>query len=427
MENNTSTPAARTLKITLPLILVTSLFFMWGLANNMTDTLLAAFKKIMSMTDFQTSWIQVAFYGSYFCLALPAAIFIKKYTYKSGILLGLGLFILGSILFYPASEAMLYSFFLVALFILAGGLSILETASNPYIVAMGPEETGVRRLNFAQSFNPIGSISGVVLSKFFILSGLNAAGAKERAMMSHERLQQMQSKELSAVMGPYVGVAFLLIILWITIASVKMPKASDAGPEINFIPTVKRLFSNKNYVWAVVAQFFYVGAQIGVWSFTIRYTMQELKLNEEEASSYYMAALILFTISRFVCTALMKIIRPKNLLTILSSLAIVLTLIVITSGGYVGVIALVGISGCMSLMFPTIYGLGIRGLGKDTKIGGSGLIMAILGGAVLTAVQGQVSDATGSINFAYIIPFICFLVIVFYSAFVPHKAPVVNS
>jgi FHS family L-fucose permease-like MFS transporter len=427
MENNSSTPTTRSLKITLPLILVTSLFFMWGLANNMTDTLLAAFKKIMSMTDFQTSWIQVAFYGSYFCLALPAAIFIKKYTYKSGILLGLGLFILGALLFYPASEAMQYSFFLIALFILAGGLSVLETASNPYIVAMGPEETGVRRLNFAQSFNPIGSITGVVLSKFFILSHLNTASAEERALMAPEQLQKMQSEELAAVMGPYVGVAFLLIILWITIASVKMPKASDAGPEINFIPTVKRLFTNKNYVWAVVAQFFYVGAQIGVWSFTIRYVMQELKLNEEEASTYYMTALILFTLSRFICTALMKIIRPKNLLTILSSLAIGLTLVVITGGGYVGVIALVGISGCMSLMFPTIYGLGLRGLGKDTKIGGSGLIMAILGGAVLTAVQGQVSDATGSINFAYIIPLICFLVIVFYSAFVPHKTPVANA
>ena len=426
MKKNSSVSTTRALKISLPLILVTSLFFMWGLANNMTDTLLAAFKKIMSMTDFQTSWIQVAFYGSYFCLALPAAIFIKKYTYKSGILLGLGLFVLGSLMFYPASQSMLYSFFLIALFILAGGLSILETAANPYIVAMGPEETGVRRLNFAQSFNPIGSITGVVLSKFFILSNLNTAGAEERASMAPEQLQKMQSEELTAVMGPYVGVAFLLIILWITIASVKMPKASDAGPEINLIPTFKRLLSNKNYVWGVVAQFFYVGAQIGVWSFTIRYTMQELHLNEESASSYYMAALILFTISRFVCTALMKIIKPKNLLTILSSLAIVLTLIVITSGGYVGVISLVGISGCMSLMFPTIYGLGIRGLGKDTKIGGSGLIMAILGGAVLTAVQGQVSDSTGSINFAYLVPLICFLVIVFYSAFVPHKTSVVN-
>ena len=422
METNSANTKARSLKITLPLILVTTLFFMWGLANNMTDTLLAAFKKIMSMSDFQTSWIQVAFYGSYFVLALPAAIFIKKYTYKSGILLGLGLFITGSLLFYPASTEMLYSYFLIALFILAGGLSILETSSNPYIVAMGSEETGVRRLNFAQSFNPIGSITGVLLSKVFILSHLNSADAAQRAKMSMEQLKEMQHQELFAVMGPYVGVAFLLIILWVAIATAKMPRASDAGPEIQLFATAKRLFKNKNYVWAVVAQFFYVGAQIGVWSFTIRYVMQELHLNEEQASSYYLASLILFTASRFICTALMKFISPKNLLTILAVLGFVFTLLVITTGGYVGVFSLVGISGCMSLMFPTIYGLGIRGLGNDTKLGGSGLIMAILGGAVLTALQGVVSDAAGSINFAYLVPLICFVVIAFYSAMVPHKA-----
>ncbi len=387
----------------------------------MTDTLLAAFKKIMSMTDFQTSWIQVAFYGSYFCLALPAALYIKRFTYKSGVLLGLGLFICGALLFYPASISMLYSNFLIALFILAGGLSILETATNPYIIAMGPEETGVQRLNFSQSFNPIGSITGVVLSKLFILSHLNSAGAEERATMTLEQLTSMQSQELEAVMGPYVSVAFILVALWIVIASVKMPRASDASRKLDFIPTFKRLLSNNNYVWGVVAQFFYVGAQIAVWSFTIRYVMKELNLNEESASTFYLAALVLFTISRFVCTALMKFIKPKNLLTALALLAILLTILVITAGGYTGVIALVSISGCMSLMFPTIYGLAIVGLGDDTKIGGSGLIMAILGGAVITAIQAQISDMTGSINLAYSVPLICFLVIAYYSAFVRHK------
>ena len=406
----------------LPFILITSLFAWWGLANNMTDTLLAAFKKIMSMNDFQTSWIQVAFYGSYFCLALPAALYIKRFTYKSGVLLGLGLFICGALLFYPASISMLYSNFLIALFILAGGLSILETATNPYIIAMGPEETGVQRLNFSQSFNPIGSITGVVISKLFILSSLNSAGAEERATMTLEQLTAMQSQELEAVMGPYVSVAFILIALWIVIALVKMPRASDASQTLDFIPTFKRLLSNKNYVWGVVAQFFYVGAQIAVWSFTIRYVMKELNLNEESASTFYLAALVLFTISRFVCTALMKFIKPKNLLTAMALLAIMFTILVITAGGYTGVIALVGISGCMSLMFPTIYGLAIVGLGDDTKIGGSGLIMAILGGAVITAIQAQLSDMTGSINLAYSVPLICFLVIAYYSAFVRHKA-----
>lgn len=398
----------------LPFILVTSLFLTWGIANNMTDTLLAAFKRILSMTDFQTSWIQVAFYGSYFCLALPAAIFIKKFTYKSGVLLGLGLFIAGSLLFYPASQTMVYGHFLAALFILAGGLSILETTANPYILAMGPPETATRRLNLAQSFNPIGSITGVILSKFFILSHLDQSSAEERANMTADQLNIIQTSEMNAVMGPYVGVAAALAVLWIIIAIVKMPRASDEDARLDLIPAFRRLVARKNYVWGVVAQFFYVGAQICVWSFTIRYVMQELNLNEDHASSYYIAALVLFTISRFICTALMKSITPDRLLTILALLAVVLTTIVMFGSGYVGVYALVGISGCMSLMFPTIFGLGSEGLGKDTKLGGSGLIMAILGGALIPMIQGQISDATGSINMSYVVPMICFVIIAYY-------------
>ncbi len=422
-SNSRDSSAHQILKNTpvLPFILITSLFFMWGLANNMTDTLLAAFKKIMSMTDFQTSWIQIAFYGSYFCLALPAAILIKRFTYKSGVLLGLGMFITGALLFYPASVTMKYGHFLLSLFILAGGLSILETSANPYIIAMGPEESGTRRLNFAQSFNPIGSIMGVFLSKMFILSGLRSADAQSRAAMAPDELAALQSEELNAVMGPYVGVAFFLVALWVVMMYVKMPKASDAGPGLDLGPTVRRLLGNSNYVWGVVAQFFYVGAQIGVWSFTIRYVMQELDLNEEQASTYYLAALILFMGSRFICTWLMKFVSPGRLLTILAVLAGLLTLGVVFGSGIVGVYALVGISGCMSLMFPTIYGLALRGLGDDTKIGGSGLIMAILGGAVLTAIQGQVSDYTGSINMAYLVPLSCFVLIGFYGLVAQRK------
>lgn len=405
----------------LPFILITSLFLMWGLANNMTDTLLAAFKKIMSMTDFQTSWIQLAFYGSYFCLALPAAIFIKRFTYKAGVLLGLGLFIIGSLLFYPASNTMQYSHFLIALFILAGGLSILETSSNPYIIAMGPPETGTQRLNLSQSFNPIGSIIGVLLSKFFILSNLDVAGAEERAQMSQEQLSAIQQTELNAVMGPYVGVAIILLLIWLSIAIVKMPKASDEDTKLNLIPSLKRLIKRRRYVFGVITQFFYVGAQIGVWSFTIRYVMQELQLNEDGASTYYLAALVFFTLSRFIFTGLMKFITPGVLLTSSALLALVATTIVIFGDGLLAVYALVSISAFMSLMFPTIYGLSIRDLGKDTKIGGSGLIMAILGGAVLTAVQGQVSDLTQSIHMAYWVPFACFLVIAIYGAMVSIK------
>ena len=416
--NNSKTPV-------LPFILITSLFLMWGLANNMTDTLLAAFKKIMSMSDFQTSWIQIAFYGSYFCLALPAAILIKKFTYKTGILLGLGMFIAGSLLFYPASVTAQYGHFLVALFILAGGLSILETTANPYIIALGPEETATRRLNLAQSFNPIGSIIGVALSKMFILSNLNTAGASARSAMSSGRLNKIQSEELAAVMGPYVGVAILLLFLWITIALVKLPKASDTTQSIDLRSTLQRLVRNKNYVLGVIAQLLYVGAQIGVWSVTIRYVMQELNVNEEQASNYYLAALILFTLSRFVSTYLMKFISPAKLLVVASSLAAICSLIVIFSHGAFSVYALIAISGSMSLMFPTIFGLASRGLGSDTKLGGSGLIMAILGGAVLTAIQGQVSDMTGSISMAYVVPFLCFVIVIIFG--VVAKNPVVEN
>ncbi len=398
----------------LPFVLITSLFFMWGMANNLTDTLLAAFKRIMSMSDFETAWIQIAFYGSYFCLALPAAIFIKKFTYKAGVLLGLGMYVAGALLFYPSSIAMQYGFFLAALFILAGGLAILETTANPYIIAMGDAATGTRRLNLAQSFNPIGSISGVVISKFYILSYLDIAGSEERAAMSAGELETIQQAELSAVMGPYVTIGFLLLALWIVIALTKMPRSSTESTTINLWPTIKKLAKKKNYAMGVVAQFFYVGAQICVWSFTIRYVMVELNLAEAEASSYYIAALIVFTIFRFINTWLMKYFKPANLLMLSAMLGVLSTFIVIIGSGYVGVIALVAISGFMSLMFPTIFGLASEGLGKDTKIGSSGLIMAIGGGAALPALQGYISDLTGSIHISYWIPLLCFLVVAFY-------------
>ncbi len=404
----------------IPFILLTTLFFMWGLANNMTDTLLAAFKKIMSMTDFQTSWIQQAFYGAYFVLALPAAMYIIKFTYKSGILLGLGMFILGALLFYPASITQVYGHFLGALFILAGGLSILETTANSYVIILGAPETATQRLNLAQSFNPLGSIAGVWLSGKFILPNLNPATAAERSMMPSEQLQAIQTNELNAVMGPYVSVAIFLVVIWILIKFVKMPKAQDDGHGVHLGKTLLKLFKNKNYRSGVIAQFFYVGAQIGIWSYTIRYVMLELDINEADASDYYMYALILFVISRFVFTALMKFITPEKLLFISALMAMICTSLAIFGTGYFGVIALISISGFMSLMFPTIYGLAVTGLGKDTKIGGSGLIMAILGGALLTAVQGLVSDYS-NIHYSFVVPVICFLVILIYSL-KTHKA-----
>jgi len=397
----------------IPVVLVTSLFFLWGLANNMTDTLLAAFKKIMSMTDAQTSLIQMSFYGAYFVLALPAALYIRRYSYKSGILLGLGLFTAGALLFYPASRTMDYAHFLIALFVLAGGLSILETAANPYILSLGPAQTATRRLNIAQSFNPIGSITGVVLSKFIILSALNRAGHEERAGMDSAALKQIQSVELGAVMQAYVGLAIVLAAVWLLIRLVKMPTDTDTDKR-DIGQAFSKLFRNRNYVTGVIAQFFYVGAQIGVWSFTIRYVMQELQLDEGGASDYYIASLVVFMVCRFIAAGLMRYVRPARLLTVLSVLAILLALIVALGGGHAGVYALIAISGCMSLMFPTIYGLACDGLGSDRKIGGAGLIMAILGGAVLTYVQGLLSDATNSINLSYLVPLCCFAVVAVY-------------
>ena len=466
------TSALVPLNVIWPFILLTSLFAWWGLANNMTDTLLAAFKRIMSMSDGKTALIQVVCYGAgYGLLAIPAAIFIKKFSYKSGVLLGLGMYVVGALLFYPAMMTYYYSpnltfyFFLAALWILFGGLSILETAANPYICVMGPEGSATRRLNLAQSFNPLGSIMGVIISQMFILSQLSKASADERAAMTTEELERIQSGELSAVTMTYVVVGLVLLLTWILIAVTKMPKASEEDKTLDLAGTFRRLISNRHYVWGVVAQFFYVGAQIAVWSFTIRYVMQALKLeeivlpegvtSESLAGGYYTAALVLFVLSRFVCTWLMRFMSPGNLLATLSFVAIGCTLLVIFPFGGIyelpvpfvespillslSVCALIGISACMSLMFPTIFGLAVRGLGEDTKLGGAGVIMAILGGAVLTQIQGVVSDCveTGKlelpgigtiwesaggglpgygINAAYWVPLIAFVVIAYYGA-----------
>ncbi|MEO0734227.1 MAG: L-fucose:H+ symporter permease, partial [Bacteroidota bacterium] len=357
--------------------------------------------------------------------------------------------------------------FLFALIILFAGLSILETSTNSYVYVIGPEETATARLNFAQSFNPFGAIAGVVISQVFVLSNLNTMTAAERAALSAEELTAIQGTELSAVTSTYVAVGLVMVGILILIALTKMPKLKEGG-ELDFAGTFRRLRGNRNYVWAVIAQFFYVGAQIAVWSFTIRYVLRQLNLDgvlaglgdnpsteqiiatlrgveplaagfynlveavgftallpqtaEQAGATYYIMALILFVIARFVCTALMKVIAPHRLLTILSLLAFGCCLLTIYSDGFLGIYALVAISGCMSLMFPTIFGMGISGLGDDTKLGGAGMVMAIAGAAVLTQIQGVVSDSAGSIKFAYWVPAIAFLVITFYSAVIFQRA-----
>lgn len=384
-----------------PFVLVTLLFLLWGLANNMTDTLLSAFKNIMDMTDAQTSLIQFAFYGSYFCFALPAALFIRKYSYKSGIILGLVLYSGGALLFYPASVAASYTFYLIAIYILAGGCSILETVANPYILAMGAPETATRRLNIAQSFNPLGSISGILLSKYFILDKLNGN----------------QTDGLSAVTSTYNVLGLCLIAVMIGMLVAKMPAGSDDSRG-SVVDSFKRLIRNKTYIFGVVAQFFYVGAQIGVWSYTIRIVMQELGCDESEGASWYLATIICFSSARFVFTWLMKYFKPAALMAVAAAFDIVACCLVVFCGGMAGVVvaALIAISFFMSLQFPTIYGIALENVGEDSKIGASGLIMAILGGALLTPLQGQVSDMFG-INTSYIVPLFCFVVVLCYSLY----------
>ena len=377
----------------LPFALVSILFLLWGLANNMTDTLLAAFRRVMRMSDTETSLIQFAFYGSYFCFALPAALFIRRFSFKAGILLGLLLYAGGAILFYPAALAASYPFYLVAIYILAGGCSVLETTANPYILSMGTPETATRRLNIAQSFNPIGSIMGILLSQQFILRDIS----------------------LFSISETYMGLGLVLIAIMLVMLFSKMPAGRD-GDAGSVGASFGRLLRNRRYTWGVVAQFFYVGAQIGVWSFTIRLVMQELGIAEADAASYYLASIVCFCAARFFFTWLMRFVRPARLMAWAAAADIVLCLVVIlmSGSGMTAVAALVMVSFFMSLQFPTIYGIALGGVGEDSKIGASGLIMAILGGALLTPLQGMVSDAWG-VSASYVVPLVCFVVVLGYS------------
>ena len=460
--------------IVLPFILLTSLFFAWAIPNNLTDTMLAAFKRIMSLSDSKTAWIQVACYlFGYGMFALPAALFIKRFTYKSGVLLGLGMYAAGTFMFYPAmltsewNAGIGFLMFLLAIIILFAGLSILETSANSYVCAIGPESTATQRLNFAQSFNPFGAITGVIISQVFILSQLSTMGVAERASLPTEELTRIQGVELNAVTMTYMVLGLMMVGLLVAIWLTRMPALKEDDKNLDIAGTFRRLAKNRNYLWGVIAQFFYVGAQIAVWSFIIRYVMQQLQLDEAVAklganastgsiiaslravepvagkfysfcewtgldvllprtaeqagATYYIMSLILFVLGRFICTGLMRFIKPRTLLTLLALLAVAFSFGTIYGEGRMGVYSLMGISACMSLMFPTIYGMGIRGLGDDTKIGGAGMVMAIAGAAVLTQIQGIVSDQAGSIKLAYWVPAIAFMIIAFYSAFICRK------
>ncbi|MDU0968487.1 MAG: L-fucose:H+ symporter permease [Actinomycetaceae bacterium] len=407
--------------MTLPFVLLVSCFAAWGLAGNMTDPLVSVFGSVFSMSAFQSSLVQFAYYGAYFALALPAAFINSKLGYKGGVLVGLALAATGGFLFFPAARVMTYSLFILALFTLASGLSILETSANPYMMAMGPARNATRRLNFAQAFNPIGSNIGVFLAAVFILPYVSPATAEERASMPEAELLATRSSELQAVMGPYLALACLYVALFIGIALAKVPPrktiVSDARAGIvREKGMLGRLVRNKRYSFGVVAQFFNIAAQTCIWTYTIHYVTNELGESKAVAGHWLQISLLVFLVMRFVMVGIMGRIDSRILMVVMCTLGAILTFTAIVTANVVGAVCLVLLSGCIALLFPTIYGIALTGLGDDTKYGAAGLVMAICGGAIMPLVQGKIIDLT-SAAFSYIVVFICFLVIIGYGVY----------
>ena len=414
-------------KILVPFILVTLCFALWGFANDITNPMVKAFSKIFRMSVTEGALVQVAFYGGYFCMAFPAAIFIRKFSYKSGVLMGLGLYATGALLFFPAKAVGVYGCFLIAYFIMTCGLSFLETSCNPYILAMGAPETATRRLNMAQCFNPCGSIIGMFVAMNFIQARLNPMSSDERALLGDVEFEAMKEQDLSVLISPYLIIGLVIVAMFLIIFFSKMPRNGDQSKDIHFLPTLRRIFSMKPYREGVIAQFFYVGAQIMCWTFIIQYGTRVFMaegMGEQDAEvlsqRFNIFAMIFFICSRFIATFLMKWLKPAKLLAIFGVLAMVFTLGVILFQNRMGVYCLVCISGCMSLMFPTIYGIALDGMGDDAKFGAAGLIMAILGGSVLPPLQAAIIDqgtVFGSFpatNFSFILPLICFIIVTLY-------------
>ena len=411
----------------LPFILITICFPLWGFANDITNPMVSSFKTILLMPNWQSALIQMAFYGGYFAMAFPAALFIKKYSYKSGIMMGLGLYAAGAFLFIPATYMSIYAPFIIAYFVMTCGLSFLETSANPYILAMGPESTSTRRLNLAQAFNPLGSLIGMFTARDFILAKLNKADFSQRMEMKisdPEQLKHITNADLTVVRNPYVAIGVVILLFLIIISLVKMPKPEEDS-SIHFMDSVKRLLKRKRYTEGVIAQFFYVGAQILCWTFIIQYG-ESIGLTREQAQGYNIVAMILFVSSRFIATALMRYFMPGNLLMVFGIGGVVAAAGAIVVPGMVGLYCLVTVSAFMSLMFPTIYGIALEGVGEDAKFGAAGLIMAILGGSVLPPLQAMIFDIGGpgytDINFlgisevklSFIIPLLCLVVVAIY-------------
>ena len=421
MKNEKNLIIAR--NILVPFIFITACFALWGFANDITNPMVKTFSKIFRMSATGGTLVQVAFYGGYFIMAFPAAMFIRKFNYKAGILVGLGLYATGALLFIPANMSGVFAPFLIAYFILTCGLSFLETSANPYILSMGSEETATRRLNFAQAFNPMGSLLGMWVAMNFIQARLDPRDTNARNLLSPQEFEAVKVHDLDILSSPYIIIGLIIIVMFIIIALVKMPKNEDSNHKVHLFLTLKRLLSNKRYREGVITQFFYVGAQIMCWTFIIHYgtrifVSQGMAEKDAEVLSqqYNIIAMIIFCVSRFIFTFILKYIKPGKLIMLLAIAGTIFTLGTIFIQGVAGLYFLVGISACMSLMFPTIYGISLKGLGEDAKIGAAGLIMAILGGSVLPPLQASIINldtlfSMPAVNVSFIIPLISFVVI----------------
>lgn len=426
MKSSTADTPLIPRKFLLPFILITSLFALWGFANDITNPMVSAFKKVMELNNFEASLVQLAFYGGYFTMALPAAIFVNKYSYKKGILLGLGLYALGALLFYPAASLESYGFFLASLYILTFGLAFLETTANPYILSMGDEATATRRLNLAQAFNPMGALAGLIVAQKFILSSLESARLGEDKNTQFSDLSEsarsiIRTSDLAVIRNPYVILGIVVIGFFILICVVKMPKQQNVERRVNIRKAIQRLFRVPRFVGGVIAQAFYVGAQIMCWTYLYQYA-EALGINNELAVNYGIAALVVFMVGRWIGTALLKFVNSAKLLCYFSIGAGICTLLTIFIVGIPGLYALVAISFFMSIMFPTIYGMALEGQGEDAKFGAAFLVMAIVGGALMPAFQGLILDLGGpgytdmvilgvpEVNFSFILPLVCFVI-----------------
>jgi len=431
-------------------ILITSLFFLWGIANDLTNPMVSAFGKVMrELSNFEAALVQLAFYGGYATMAIPAALFIRRFSYKAGIMVGLGLYAVGALLFYPAAANEQFGFFLASLYVLTFGLAFLETTSNPYVLSMGPPETATRRLNLSQSFNPSGSLMGMLAAQLFVIKSLQSDNTFQEDVigsageiiskkgdaiydtLSLTEQAAIRSNDLNIISKPYIALGILVLVILLIVAVSKMPKKMDTT-SLPLGTTFRKLFKNKRYREGVISQAFYVGAQIMCWTFIFQYVDNiNSGLPEEQhltATWYNMAAMIAFLLGRAVNTFLLKFFNPGRLMFFFALGGILLAAGTILIPGMGGLYCLVGISVSMSLMFPTIYGIALRDMGDEAKIGSAGLVMAIVGGALMPPLQGRILDIGGDgfadvqlfgyipeVNFSFILPLICFVVVAIYS------------